>query len=331
MNFKFIAKGVVLTALATIMFVPMADAQAAESVFTVPVQNREIKISRNTLLDVVSEIQADINIEETIKIESSSEIAFRDMFRDNAFALLGEDDKFLYVRAEADEESDWVGKIGEDMLLEVVEKDDEYAVISSGNLTGYVKIENLILGKNVSVKVKEYLEAELKDVDIYTLDKEAIEETFKVAETREEEEARLAAEEAKRIAEEKAREKARKEAEERARRERGQSVVSYAKQFLGNPYVYGGTSLTNGTDCSGFVMRVYQNFGIQMPRTSSAMRGAGRAVSYSDMQPGDVVCYSGHVGIYAGNSQIVNAIDSAHGIGMTNVNYAPIITIRRMF
>jgi len=61
------------------------------------------------------------------------------------------------------------------------------------------------------------------------------------------------------------------------------------------------------------------------------MRYAGRAVSYSEMMPGDIVCYSGHVGIYAGNGQIVNAIDSAHGIGMSNVNYAPIITIRRMF
>ena len=327
MNLKFIKRGVVLTALATVMLVPVTEVHAAESAFIVPMQNREMKINKSTLLDVISEVQADINIEETIKIESSSEIAFRDMFRDKAFAVLAEDEKFLYVRAEADEESDWVGKINENMLLKVVEKDEEYAFISNGNLEGYVKIENLILGKEVSVKAKEYLEAKLEDVDVLTLDEEAIEEPFEVAETREEEEARLAAEEAKRIAEE----KARKEAAERAIRERRESVVSYAKKFLGNPYVYGGTSLTNGTDCSGFVMRVYQNFGISMPRTSYAMRGAGRAVSYSDMQPGDVVCYSGHVGIYAGNGQIVNAIDSAHGIGMTNVNYAPIITIRRMF
>ena len=327
MNLKFIRKGVVLTALATVMLVPSSQVYAAETTFSVPSQNTEFKVNKNTLLDVVAEVQTDINMEETIKIESSAEIAFRDMFRNNAFAVLGEEEEFLYVRAAADEESDWVGKINENMLLEVVERDEEYAVISSGNLTGYVKIENLVLGKDVSVKAKEYLEAKHEDTDVLTLDGETIQGSFEIAETREEEEARLAAEEAKRIAEE----KARKEAEEKARREKGKSVVSYAKQFLGNPYVYGGTSLTNGTDCSGFVMRVYQKFGISMPRTSSAMRSAGRAVSYSDMQPGDVVCYSGHVGIYAGNGQIVNAIDSAHGIGMTNVNYAPIITIRRMF
>ena len=320
MNFRFIKRGFVLTVLSTVMLVPTAEAHAAETAFTMPVQSREIKINKSTLLDIVSEVQSDINIEETIKIESSTEIAFRDMFRDKAFAVLAEEEEFLYVRAEADEESDWIGKINDNMLLEVVERDEEYVVISSGNLTGYVRIEDLIFGKDVSIKVREQL-------DEITLDEEVIAEQFEVAETREEEEDRLAAEEAKRLAEE----KARKEAEERARRERRQSVVAYAKRFLGNPYVYGGTSLTNGTDCSGFVMRVYQNFGVDLPRTSYAMRSVGIAVSYKDMQPGDIVCYFGHVGIYAGNGQIVNAIDSAHGIGMTNVNYAPIITIRRMF
>lgn len=325
MNLKFIRRGVVLTALATAMLVPSSEVQAAETAFTMPSQ--EIKISRSTLLDVVSEVKIDINMEETIKIESSSEIIFREMFRNKAFAVLDEEQEFLYVREAADEESDWVGKVNADMLLEVLEKDEEYALISSGNLEGYINIEDLVLGKDVSVKAKEYLEAKYEDTDVFALEEEAIKESFEIAETREEEEARLAAEEAKRIAEE----KARKEAEEKAKRERRQAVVTYAKKFLGNPYVYGGTSLTNGTDCSGFVMRVYQKFGVSMPRTSYAMRSAGRAVSYSDMQPGDVVCYSGHVGIYAGNGQIVNAIDSAHGIGMTNVNYAPILAIRRMF
>lgn len=326
MNLKFIRRGAVLTALAATMLVP-SQVHAAEPALIVPSQSSELSFNRSRLLDVVSEVQTDINMEETIKIESSDEIAFREMLRNKAFAVLEEDQEFLYVRAEADEESKWIGKINGNMLLEVVERDEEYAVISSGNLTGYVKIDKLILGKDVSVLAKEYLEEKHEDIDVLTLDEKAIQESFEVAETREEEEARLAAEEAKRIAEE----KARKEAEEKARRERRQSVVTYAKKFLGNPYVYGGTSLTNGTDCSGFVMRVYQKFGVSMPRTSYAMRSAGRAVSYSDMQPGDVVCYSGHVGIYAGNGQIVNAIDSAHGIGMTNVNYAPIITIRRMF
>ena len=110
----------------------------------------------------------------------------------------------------------------------------------------------------------------------------------------------------------------------------GQAVVDYAIQFVGNPYVWGGTSLTNGADCSGFVQAVYANFGVVMPRTSSAMRSAGTEVSYSEAVPGDVVCYDGHVGIYVGNGQIVNAIDEAHGIGVSSATYANIITVRRL-
>ena len=326
MNSKFIRRGLVLAALATVMLVPTSQVHAAEVTLAVPVQTREVKFNKSVLLDTVAEVQVDINIEETIKIESPEEITFREMFRDKAFAVLGEKE-YLLVRAEADEESAWVGKVTEGTVLDVVERGDEYTVISSGNLKGYVKTENLILGKDASVKAKELLEAKYEETDATAMDEETIMGSFSIAETKEEEEARLAAEEAKRIAEE----KARIEAEKAALRAKGQAVADYGKKFLGNPYVYGGTSLTRGTDCSGFVMRVYQNFGISMPRTSYAMRSVGKAVSYKDMMPGDVVCYSGHVGIYAGNGQIVNAIDSAHGIGMTNVNYAPIITIRRMF
>lgn len=319
MNLKFIKRGFILTALATVMLIPSAQANAAEPTLAVPVQAREVKLSRNILMDTVAEVSSDINIEETIKIESPEEIMFREMFRDRSFAVLGENE-YVLVRAEADEESAWLGKLMEDTVLEVVEKGEEYSIISSGNLQGYVNNENLVFGKEASVRAKELLEAKYEDTDVTAMDEETIMGSFSIAETKEEEEARIAAEEAKRIAEERA-----------ALQAKGQSVVAYAKRFLGNPYVYGGTSLTNGTDCSGFVMRVYQNFGIRMPRTSYAMRSAGKAVSYNEMMPGDVVCYSGHVGIYAGNGQIVNAIDSAHGIGMTNVNYARIITIRRLF
>lgn len=110
----------------------------------------------------------------------------------------------------------------------------------------------------------------------------------------------------------------------------GSSIVSYASQFVGNRYVYGGTSLTNGCDCSGFVMSVFAQFGVSLPHSSSAIRSCGTGVSVSDMQPGDVVCYSGHVGIYAGNGKIVNALNSRAGITYTNVNYAPIVAVRRM-
>ena len=91
----------------------------------------------------------------------------------------------------------------------------------------------------------------------------------------------------------------------------GQAVVDFAMQFVGNPYVYGGTSLTNGADCSGFVMSVYGNFGVSLPHSSAADRNVGAAVNgIENAQPGDIICYSGHVGIYAGNGQIVHASTS---------------------
>ena len=109
----------------------------------------------------------------------------------------------------------------------------------------------------------------------------------------------------------------------------GAAILAYAQQFLGNSYVYGGNSLTNGVDCSGFVQQVYKNFGINTSRTSWDIESDGEAVSYNDVQVGDVVCYGGHVGIYAGDNQIINAIDEAHGIGYSDVNYAEIRSIRR--
>lgn len=115
----------------------------------------------------------------------------------------------------------------------------------------------------------------------------------------------------------------------------GSAVASYACQFIGNPYVYGGTSLTSGCDCSGFVMSVYAHFGVSLPHSSSGLRSVGYAVSVSDMQPGDIVCYSGHVGIYVGNNTIVNASNSkpypAGGIKYTSATYKSIVAVRRIF
>lgn len=112
----------------------------------------------------------------------------------------------------------------------------------------------------------------------------------------------------------------------------GQSVVNYASQFLGNPYVYGGTSLTNGADCSGFVMSVYAHFGVSLPHSSNALRGAGYGVSYSSMQPGDIICYDGHVAIYAGGNTVIHASNPADGIKYTSpANYRSVVAVRRIF
>ena len=156
-------------------------------------------------------------------------------------------------------------------------------------------------------------------------------------------------------AESKAEEAARKEAEEAERRRQeaakknnnktssnkkynapagvsGQSVVDYAVQFVGNPYVWGGTSLTKGADCSGFVMKIYEAYGVSLPHSSYKMRSVGYSVSASDVQPGDIICYSGHVAIYIGDGKIVHASNKKDGIKITNNwRYKKVLAIRRIF
>ena len=111
---------------------------------------------------------------------------------------------------------------------------------------------------------------------------------------------------------------------------KGQEIANFACKYIGCPYVAGGTSLTNGADCSGFVMAVYQAFGYSLPRSSYAQSGAGRGVSYSEAQPGDIIYYGGHVGIYIGNGQIVHASTERSGIKITSATYRSIITVRRI-
>lgn len=111
----------------------------------------------------------------------------------------------------------------------------------------------------------------------------------------------------------------------------GSSVVDYATQFVGNPYVWGGTSLTGGADCSGFTQSVYANFGVSIPRTSYEQQNAGYEVPYSEAQPGDLICYGGHVAIYMGNGQIVHASNSRDGIKISNdATYRTILSVRRL-
>lgn len=327
MNFKFVRKGIVITAFACATLIPAQQIVATEKPIIAGIAQTEKKgeIDSVGLVNAIAEIQKQENTEKTLKIESTEEMKFQSMVTGKAFVKVAEE--ATPVMEAADENSAPVGKVFRNSTVKITERGDVWSKIESGNVVGYVKTESLIIGKDAVAHVKVILTEIYPEMDILTLAKEQIDEAFSVGETAEEEAARLAAEEAARVAAEQARIAAAKEAS----RQKGIEIVNYAKQFIGNPYVYGGTSLTRGTDCSGFVMGVYRHFGVSLPRTSYSMRSVGRAVSYSNIQIGDIVCYSGHVGIYAGNGKIVNAIDERRGIDYSNATYRKIITIRRIF
>ena len=213
---------------------------------------------------------------------------------------------------------------------------------------GLVPIQDQLL---VTEELDNWIKVNIEEGDGYvSLDYVTLSTEFVKAESREEEEARLAKEEAERKAALEAARKAEEKNRKAAKSESsattseapvvyatgesalGQSVASYACQFVGNPYVYGGTSLTNGADCSGFVMSVYANFGVSLPHSSSGDRSVGTAVDgLANAQPGDIICYSGHVAIYIGNGQIVHASTAKTGIKISDVNYRTPLGVRRIF
>ncbi|MEY8369862.1 NlpC/P60 family protein [Anaerovoracaceae bacterium 42-11] len=111
----------------------------------------------------------------------------------------------------------------------------------------------------------------------------------------------------------------------------GSAVANYALRFVGTPYVYGGSSLTEGADCSGFVLAVYKHFGITMAHDAGVMRSYGKEVPLSAAMPGDLVCYYGHVAIYIGGGQVVHAVNEGMGVAVTGVGYTgPVICVRRI-
>lgn len=235
-------------------------------------------------------------------------------YLDMAFANVT---SFLYVRSEPTKESEYVGKLYPGYAAKITGPVGEWTAVESGDVTGYVKTEYILTGAEAQTYAENLVtEAQQEGKE------EA--EAFTYAVSRKSEEAQMTQEVQENVQQTETTEVSAQPAST------GQAIVDYACQFIGNPYVWGGTSLTDGADCSGFVQSVFAHFGISLPRTTYDQIYAGVEVSYDQAMPGDLICYDGHIGIYIGNGQIVNAQNPEQGIGISPATYTTILSVRRI-
>lgn len=235
-------------------------------------------------------------------------------YLDMAFANVT---SFLYVRSEPTKESEYVGKLYPGYAAKITGPVGEWTAVESGDVIGYVKTEYILTGAEAQTYAENLVtEAQQEGKE------EA--EAFTYAVSRKSEEAQMTQEVQGNVQQTETTEVSAQPASN------GQVIVDYACQFIGNPYVWGGTSLTDGADCSGFVQSVFAHFGISLPRTTYDQINAGVEVSYDQAMPGDLICYDGHIGIYIGNGQIVNAQNPEQGIGISPATYTTILSVRRI-
>ncbi len=193
---------------------------------------------------------------------------------------------YINVREAADGEAKVVGKIGKDAVCEVIASAGDWMEIQSGEVCGYVSGEYLLTGIAANERAQELLDAGAELETALTM----MEYLYGKGVT-----------------------------------DIQMEVCEYAKQFVGNPYRWGGTSLTNGADCSGFTMSVYAKYGVSLPHSSKSQAHCGSSVSLSEVQPGDLIFYGGksihHVAMYIGNGQVVHAQSKKTGIVITSMYY----------
>ena len=205
------------------------------------------------------------------------------------YTLLGVVDAekgYINIREEQSTDSDVVGKIRKDAICEVVSIEDEWCEIESGEIKGYISSEYLLTGEKANEKAEALMVEGVELETAITL----MEYRYGKGVT-----------------------------------DIQMEICEFARQFVGNPYRWGGTSLTNGADCSGFTLSVYANYGVSLPHSSKAQANCGTRIDLSELQPGDLVFYGGsnihHVAMYIGNGQVVHAQSTNTGIVVSSMNY----------
>ena len=346
-------------------------ANAAASSSVLPSGGIELTLAKGNKLESLSTgtnstKQIESIIETVIRddqMDTTPEASEEESFKNLVIAQVND---YVNVRSLPSEEGEIVGKLYDDSVGLFISEENGWYQISSGSVTGYVKAEYCVTGDE-AVELAKKVGTRLETVNTTTSDETdgwvqvdteeglgwvstefvSLHTEFVEAESKEEEAKRLAKEKEER---ERARAAAAAKAATSSKSsgssssapavtyaasgdsEMGTAVADYALQFVGNPYVYGGSSLTNGTDCSGFVMSVYANFGVSLPHSSSADRSQGSAVDgLANAQAGDLICYSGHVALYIGNGQIVHASTAKTGIIVSNADYKKVLAVRRIF
>ena len=263
----------------------------------------------------------------------------------------------LNVRKEAREDAELVGKMTKNAACEIQEIDGPWAHIKSGKVEGYVSTEFLLTGEEAKTRAMQVMRLvatvttttlfvrEQPNTNSTIITMVPIEEKLDITEGKEddpwvkiqidEDEGYISAQYVK-ISQELDKAMTLKELEYGAgMSDTRVSLVNYAMQFIGNPYVWGGTSLTKGCDCSGYVQSIFRKYGYSLPRTSREQARVGTKVSLENAKPGDLVFYGkggtvNHVGIYIGNGQIVNASNKRTGIKVSNATYRTPYAVRRI-
>lgn len=315
--------------------------------------------SASSLVSGVSRLLAEVNAQkeneavipemDTEQVSEQEEIPETDTQQaDDSYSNIGVSlENNLNIRSEATTNSKVVGKLEKNAVAEIEEEQDGWYKVTSGSIKGYVKAEYLSVGDKALIDSVKFRVAEVQ-TETLKVRSEASTESSVISLVGLEDKLTVLDEQtegwvkvknsdgegfvaAEYVSVYDSYQYAEKPVSEDASASSGSgSVASYALQFVGNPYVWGGTSLTKGADCSGFVMSVYAHYGVSLPHSSSALRGVGRGVSYSEAQPGDIICYSGHVAIYIGGGQIVHASNPSDGIKVSSATYKSILAVRRV-